>query len=111
NYFLHHMLLGEYAAAGNGGVPPYLGVPGARVVAGARDALTLVDGSFTDYLRTLPDASISGFALSNICEWLTPAAIDDLFAEIVRTAKPDARLVFRNFVGWTEVPERWRTAV
>ena len=30
-------------------------------------------------------------------------------AEVVRTARPNARLVFRNFVGWTEVP-KWRRA-
>ena len=59
-------------------------------------------------MRTLPDGSVSGFALSNICEWLSPGEIDALFAEIVRTAVPDARLCFRNFVGWTEVPPRFR---
>ena len=65
----------------------------------------------TDYLRTLPTESVSGFALSNICEWLSPVGVNALFAEVVRTARPNARLTFRNFVGWTEVPERWRGAV
>jgi S-adenosylmethionine-diacylglycerol 3-amino-3-carboxypropyl transferase len=106
NYFLQHMLTGAYSS-----LPPYLTVSATQAIQRARDALTLVDGSMTDYLRTQPAASISGFALSNICEWLTPAAIDELFAEVVRTARPDARLVFRNFVGWTEVPERWRSTV
>jgi S-adenosylmethionine-diacylglycerol 3-amino-3-carboxypropyl transferase len=102
NYFLRLMLTGSYP---DGRPPPYLdgGV--------ALDRLTLVDGSFTDYLRTRPDGSLAGFALSNICEWLTAEQIDELFAEIVRTARPGARLVFRNFVGWTEVPPRWRDVV
>jgi S-adenosylmethionine-diacylglycerol 3-amino-3-carboxypropyl transferase len=102
NYFLHHLLTGRYPA---GSRPPYLTDP-APV-----DRLTLVDGNFTDYLRTQPDRSLAGYALSNICEWLTAAQIDELFAEIVRTARPGARLVFRNFVGWTEVPSRWRDVV
>jgi S-adenosylmethionine-diacylglycerol 3-amino-3-carboxypropyl transferase len=102
NYFLHHVLAGSYP---DGSRPPYLTT---RVGA---DRLTLVDGSFTDYLRTQPDGSLAGFALSNICEWLTAEQIDELFAEIVRTARPGARLVFRNFVGWTEVPPRWRQQV
>jgi S-adenosylmethionine-diacylglycerol 3-amino-3-carboxypropyl transferase len=102
NYFLHLMLTGSYP---DGARPPYLkGGSGF-------DRLTLVDGSFTDYLRTRPDGSVAGFALSNICEWLTAEQIDELFAEIVRTARPGARLVFRNFVGWTEVPPRWRDVV
>lgn len=102
NYFLHFLLTGAYPA---NCLPPYLS---AQVPVGR---LRLVDGAFTDYLRTQPDRSMAGFALSNICEWLTVAEIDELFAEIVRTARPGARLVFRNFVGWTEVPARWRDAV
>jgi S-adenosylmethionine-diacylglycerol 3-amino-3-carboxypropyl transferase len=102
NYFLHFLLTGRYPVASQ---PPYLT---ARVPV---DRLTLVDGSFTEYLRSRPDGSMAGFALSNICEWLTASQIDELFAEIVRTARPGARLVFRNFVGWTEVPPRWQDVV
>lgn len=101
NYFLHYMLTGAYPASG---LPPYL------ESAGTGD-LTIVDGSYTAYLRTLPDASVHGFAVSNILEWLTPEEADELFAEVVRTAVPGARFVFRNFVGWNEVPETWREMV
>ena len=111
DYFLHQMLTGAYPAHEPDGVPPYLSEAGSRAISDASDALTLVDGPVTEYLKTLPDASVSGFALSNICEWLTPAAIDELFAQVVRTARPEARLCFRNFVGWTEVPDRWRAVV
>jgi len=34
-----------------------------------------------------------------------------LMGEIVRVATPGARLVFRNFVGWTEVPPQWRDVI
>lgn len=101
NYFLHYMLTGAYPT---GGLPPYL------AAAGAGD-LTIVDGSYTEYLRTLPDASVHGFAISNILEWFTPEQADDLFAEVARTAVAGAGFVFRNFVGWNEVPERWRDVV
>lgn len=111
NYFLHQMLKGEYPVAVAGGVPPYLGERGARSLAAARQELSIVDGTFTEYLHRCPDASVSGFALSNICEWLSGDEIDALFAEVVRTAIPGARLCFRNFVGWTSVPARWRGAV
>ncbi|MBW3575228.1 MAG: BtaA family protein [Actinobacteria bacterium] len=112
NYFVHHMLTGSYPRGVPGGLPPYLDdrawAPGLDHAA-AR--LTLVDGAFVDLLRSWPDASVDGFALSNICEWLDAEQIDELFAEVVRTAAPGARLVFRNFVGWTEVPTRWRAQV
>jgi S-adenosylmethionine:diacylglycerol 3-amino-3-carboxypropyl transferase len=42
---------------------------------------------------------------------MTASEIEQLFDEVVRTAAPGARLVFRNFVGWTEVPPHWRRRV
>src|SRR5207247_4025751 len=89
----------------------YLTADGATSLAVVAERLTLVDGSYTAFLRTQPDASVTGFALSNICEWLSAGDVEQLFAEIVRTAAPGARVCFRNFVGWTEVPARWRDVV
>ena len=54
---------------------------------------------------------MTGFAISNICEWLAPRDVDALFAEIARTAAPNATLCFRNFVGWTEVPQNFRHVI
>jgi S-adenosylmethionine-diacylglycerol 3-amino-3-carboxypropyl transferase len=111
NYFLHQMLTGSYPTDEPDGVPPYLSDAGAKAIGeveatGADGAgrLLLIDGGMTEYLRSRPAASVHGFALSNICEWMTPAEIDVLFREVVRTAAPGARLVYRNFVGWTELP-------
>jgi S-adenosylmethionine-diacylglycerol 3-amino-3-carboxypropyl transferase len=111
NYFLHHVLRGTYPAAVDGAVPPYLSSAGAVVPGEVRDRLTIVDAAFVEYLRSCADSSIAGFSLSNICEWLTEAEIGELFAEIARTARPGARLCFRNFVGWTEVPASWRSVI
>ena len=111
NYFVHHMLTGAYPVGNPAGLPPYLQPEGAAVVARDPSRLELVDASYGAYLATCGDSTISAFALSNICEWLDSAQIDSLFAEIVRTAVPGARLVFRNFVGWTEVPDRWAGVV
>jgi len=104
NYFLHEMLTGRYPADVPGGVPPYLSADGAARVAADRERLTLVDGGVTAYLRTRADRSVHGFALSNVCEWMSPGEVESLFREVLRTAAPAARLVFRNFVGWTELP-------
>ena len=110
NYFLRFMLTGAYSGEPDA-LPPYLEREGTVAVAGGLDRLTIADGAMTEWLRTQPDASISGFSLSNICEWLAPDAIDALFGEIVRTAMPGAVLCFRNFLGWTEVPPAWRAIV
>jgi S-adenosylmethionine-diacylglycerol 3-amino-3-carboxypropyl transferase len=110
NYFLHEMLTGRYPVEEPGGVPPYLDGSN-RGAEAADDPLTLIDGTLTDALRQQPSQSVDGVALSNICEWMSATDIDRLFAEIARTAKPGARVVFRNFVGWTDIPARWRHLV
>lgn len=108
NYFLHQMLTGRYPVAVDGGVPPYLSERGAAALAAGVSSLSIVDATITEYLRSCPDRSVTGFALSNVCEWLSPAAVDELFAEVARVACPGARVCFRNFMGWTNVPSRWR---
>ena len=111
NYFLHEMLRGRYPVHEPDGVPPYLTRQGTARAADAPRTLSLIDGSLTEYLRSCPPGSIDGFALSNVAEWLDDRGIDALFGEVVRTARLGARVVFRNFVGWTEVPERWQAVI
>jgi S-adenosylmethionine-diacylglycerol 3-amino-3-carboxypropyl transferase len=103
NYFLHQMMTDSYPSLEV--APPYLTSVGHAALADVDRRLLVVDGSLEELLRRMPDASVHAFALSNICEWLDPDAIARLFREVVRTAAPGARVVFRNFVGWTEVPE------
>ena len=107
NYFLHEMLTGRYPVSEPLGVPPYLSASGIGHATSSAQTLSLVDGSITEYLRSCPARSIDGFALSNIGEWLDDSAIHALFGEVARTARAGARVVFRNFVGWTDVPQRW----
>jgi S-adenosylmethionine-diacylglycerol 3-amino-3-carboxypropyl transferase len=92
-------------------VPPYLSESGASVLRAGRAALTLVDGSYLTYLRDRAPRSVHGFALSNICEWMTDAEVGELFGEIARVAAPGARVCFRNFLGHTEVPAAWSRRV
>jgi S-adenosylmethionine-diacylglycerol 3-amino-3-carboxypropyl transferase len=104
NYFLHQMLVGRYPVDEQDGVPPYLSEAGVQTILGRRRRLTLVDGSICSYLRALPDRSVNGIVLSNVAEWMTPPEVRALFGEVERVAAPGARVVFRNFVGWTDVP-------
>lgn len=111
NYFLHHMLRGTYRTAVVGGVPPYLDRAAHATTRERLDNLELVDGGYAEYLATCDDESVDAFALSNICEWLDEEQIDHLFSQIVRVARPNSRLCFRNFVGHTEVPRAFRSTI
>lgn len=106
NYFLHEMLTGRYPDEAR---PPWLQPAGAAHLASGR--LQLVDGAFTDFLRTERDQSLDALALSNICEWLDEAEQRLLFAEVVRVLRPGGYLVFRNFLGHTQVPEAFADAL
>ncbi|HKC81076.1 MAG TPA: DUF3419 family protein [Gemmatimonadaceae bacterium] len=111
NYFLHQMLLGTYPIRVPDGVPPYLERTQREILRTRLDCLELVDGGYGEYLATQEDSSIDAMALSNICEWLDQTGIDQLFEQVVRVSKPGARMCFRNFVGHTEIPERFRNAI
>jgi S-adenosylmethionine-diacylglycerol 3-amino-3-carboxypropyl transferase len=111
NYFLHEMLTGVYPVYEPNGLPPYLTPRGAARARDADRKMSVVDGSLTEYLHSCPPRSIQGFALSNVAEWLDERGIDDLFGEVARTAAPGARIVFRNFVGWTEIPARLQRVI
>ncbi len=111
NYFLHHMLRGSYRTAIVGGVPPYLDRAALPATRESLENIELVDGGYAEYLATCDDESVDGFALSNICEWLDEEQIQNLFAQVVRVARPGARLCFRNFVGHTEIPQEFRSVL
>jgi S-adenosylmethionine-diacylglycerol 3-amino-3-carboxypropyl transferase len=111
NYFLHQMLLGTYPNRVQDGVPPYLERTQREILRTRLDCMELVDGGYSEYLATQESSSIDALALSNICEWLDQAGIDRLFEQVVRVSKPGARMCFRNFVGHTEIPERFRRAI
>ena len=108
NYFLHQMLTSAYPTRVTGGVPPYLDRTRREFLRSRLDCLQLVDGGYGEYLRACDDDSVDAFALSNICEWLDPDGIDELFEQVIRVARPGARVCFRNFVGHTTIPERFR---
>ena len=111
NYFLHQMLSGAYPAQVPGGVPPYLDPARREFVRSRLDRLQIVDAGYAEYLATCEADSIDALALSNICEWLDQRGIDDLFEQVVRVARPGARVCFRNFVGHTSIPERFRSTL
>lgn len=111
NYFLHYMLTERYPVLRQGGVPPYLDPTWDPTLDEVCGSLELIDGRYEDYLASCETSSVDGFALSNICEWMDDFNIEGLFEEVVRVAKPGARVCFRNFVGHTEVPDRVRDRV
>ena len=63
------------------------------------------------WLEQQPDNTFDAFALSNICELMDENDTLKLFNEVLRTAKPGARVIFRNLMIPREVPESLRSGI
>ena len=103
NYFLAQYLLTRYRR--EEAVPVYLLRENLPVVRQRLDRIEPVTSPAQEWLSRQPDASIDCFSLSNICELMSPDETGRLFAEVARSARPGARICFRNLIVPRGVPE------
>ncbi len=68
------------------------------------DRVEIVTDSCEHYFAKLEDSSISKFNFSNIFEWMSPAAFENLLRETVRVARDRAVLTYRNLLVFRERP-------
>lgn len=93
NFFLHYSLTGEYGTA----LPPYLAEKNYSRLRDMPDsAMSLVTDNLLNYLKSLPANTFSKFNLSDIFEALSPTENEALWEQIVRTAKPGAKIAYWN---------------
>ena len=93
NFFLHYSLTGEYGNA----LPPYLEKKNFLQLRNMPNStLSIITDNLLNYLKSMPSSSFSKFNLSDIFEALSPIENEMLWEQIVRTAKPDAKIVYWN---------------
>jgi S-adenosylmethionine-diacylglycerol 3-amino-3-carboxypropyl transferase len=109
NYFLAQYLLTRYWS--EEAVPAYLLKENLPVVRERLDRIELVTSPAQEWLGRKPDDSIDCFSLSNICELMSPDETDRFFAEVARTARPGARICFRNLIVPRGVPESLQSEI
>jgi S-adenosylmethionine-diacylglycerol 3-amino-3-carboxypropyl transferase len=96
NYFLAQILLGRYLDEQR--VPDYLRPGNFETIRDRLDRITPVTADIADALAALPDASVDAYALSNAFEYSPAAIFDSARRELVRTARPGARIALRNLL-------------
>ena len=96
NYFLAQMLRGAYLNEIE--MPAYLRAEHFATIRARLDRVRLVTADVSEALAQLGDRSVDGFALSNVFEYSPPAVFDQTKREILRVAKPGARLSLRNLL-------------
>ncbi len=103
NYFVAQYLRGRYLD--DSAVPAYLLRHNLPVVRDRLDRIEIVTSDAQGWMGQQPDASIDAFSLSNICELMSLEETGRLFAEVARSARPGARICFRNLMVPRGVPE------
>lgn len=96
NYFLAQIFLGRYLDAWH--VPDYLRLEHFDTIRRRVDRLSLVTADVSEALAGLPPGSVDAFALSNVFEYSAADVFERSKREILRAARPGARVSLRNLL-------------
>ena len=96
NYFAWQAFGRSYAGGAQGPLPPYLRHEHFDAVRSRVHRVEVMNRSITEYLAGCPDASRDRYVLLDAQDWMTDAQLDALWAEITRTARRGARVIFRT---------------
>ena len=102
NYFIALYFLGHYL--NNANVPEYLLEENFSKIKNNIEKIHTVSADSKYWLHQQPAEMFDAFALSNICELMDDGDTHKLFSEVIRTAKPGAKIIFRNLMIPREVP-------
>jgi S-adenosylmethionine-diacylglycerol 3-amino-3-carboxypropyl transferase len=98
NAYLQWITTGEYLTA----LPHAWREESFDAIRSNIDRLEIKLASAKSYIAAAPDASIDRYNLSDIFDYISPEASDQLFANIVRCGRPGGRMAYWN----TEAPRR-----
>ncbi|MCB1519181.1 MAG: DUF3419 family protein [Hyphomicrobiaceae bacterium] len=106
NYFAWQAFGRGYRTDAHAPLPPYLAIENFPVLKSRIANADVVNASFTEHLAALPAASRDAYVLLDAQDWMTDEQLSRLWSEIVRTARPGARVIFRTAGEETILPGR-----
>lgn len=110
NYFAVQAF-GRGYAGGEGPLPPYLQAANHQAVRDRADRVDVRHINFTDFLASQPAASCDRYVLLDAQDWMDDDQLNALWAQITRTARPGARVLFRTAGEPSILPGRVVSAV
>lgn len=111
NYFAQQAFGRRYADAADPSLPPYLQAGNFEAVRARADRVKPYHGSLTDRLAAEPDTSLDAYVLLDAQDWMNDETMSALWAQIHRTAKPGARVIFRTAADEKLLPGRVKDEV
>lgn len=106
NYFTWQAFHRSYAPKGKGPLPPYLYPDNFSKLKNNSKHVETVNTSVTQFLSEQPDESFDRYSLLDAQDWMTDDDLNRLWKEITRTARPNARVIFRTAGKDTILPGR-----
>jgi S-adenosylmethionine-diacylglycerol 3-amino-3-carboxypropyl transferase len=96
NYFAWQAFGRHYDLARRQATPPYLQERNFSIIRDRLDRVRTHRISMTEFLAREADASVDRFVLLDSVDWMDAEMLGRLWREIGRTARPDARVIFRT---------------
>ncbi len=106
NYFAWQAFGRRYPTVEGAALPPYLQEEHFETLRHRVDRVRVRHGSMTQYLAESPPRSVDCFVLLDAQDWMNDADLTALWTEILRTARPGARIVFRTAADERLLPGR-----
>ena len=110
NYFAVQAF-GRGYAGGDGPLPPYLQAANHDAVRDRAGRVDVRHVNFTDFLASQPAGSCNRYVLLDAQDWMDDDQLNALWAQITRTARPGARVLFRTAGEPSILPGRVANAV
>jgi S-adenosylmethionine-diacylglycerol 3-amino-3-carboxypropyl transferase len=96
NYFLWQAVNRGYQDAPGASLPPYLEPGNFAKVAARAPRIRPENRNLTDHLAKRADQSLDAYVLLDAQDWMSDTQLTALWAQITRTARPGARVLFRT---------------
>ena len=107
NPFLSYILTGNFTRA----LPYYLEEFNYEAIRRNIDQLTIRRGAIDSVAGAFGPASFDGFNLSDIFEYLSPKQCEAVYAALLESARPHARLAYWNMLAERECPATLRNRI
>ncbi len=96
NYFAWQAFGRSYAAQGEGPCPPYLEKSNFMAIKARANRVNVVHDNMIRFLSGESAESLDRYILLDAQDWMDDEALNSLWREITRTARPGARVIFRT---------------
>jgi S-adenosylmethionine-diacylglycerol 3-amino-3-carboxypropyl transferase len=106
NYFAWQAFSRGYGRAPDAPLPPYLQQANWDKVRERVDRVDVRHANLTEWLAGQPDASLDRYVLLDAQDWMDDAQLNALWQQITRTARPQARVLFRTAAEPSLLPGR-----